>query len=1226
MSPRNEISKAAASLLICLGMIWSGLAHATYAILASGPYAYITNYNSNTVSVVDTASSSVLAEIPVGGGPYGVAVHPNGKKAYITNYAGQSVSVIDAVNNVVSSTISLPRPSGVARPYGIDISPDGAHVYVATYPDNCLYVIDTSTEHIAATIAVGSAPRAVLVSHDGKQIYVANFSADSVSVIDAATNAVTSTIALSSSTGPIGLTLTPDDHTLYVTGYSSNQVHVIDAKSDSVTAAIPVGTRPWGIAVTPDGKTIYVGNYSGNVSATTSISVIDASTNAVSASIALPAKVFPSGLAVHPDGTRVYVASYSTGVVYVLDTATHTIQSTTQVGRRPYAFGNFIALPQPGVSLSSPADKSLLNDPYPLISLELFGQCLFDRCMVDQTFLATYQLTATLNGKPVSAEFVADDPYYGAWSGLYTNFSPLIPLPEGTNTLSFQVTDRYGHSTPMQTASFTIDTIAPQFLSISPPDGATVLDANITLSGGVDDPHADVSVDFAHLVSGASSSQPGPNFAFPLNLNPGANRVDLLALDPAGNRTTASLHFTYTPFTLSITSPLNGDMISTDRTTVSGSFSGANAATVSVNGVTASINGTSFSAANVPVAPGYNLLVARGTRTADGKVATQSITVTGPATLSIDSPADNATLNATTTIVSGTVLGMSTPAITVNGVAASLSGNDYSATVPLAYGSNALTAIASEGNQTLTKAVTVTRRAALSVVSPANGATLVTDTATVTGKTLGMSTPLVSVNGVTASVNGNNFSATVPLTYGGNSLTVTASEGDEFATQTLNVTCESPTLTVSNIAYNGDSAIISGNYQGPMGTTVTLNGIAATLDGANFSAQVPLKYGPNAIQIVATTPAGGTATHILTLTSTVPTVSISSPAAGATITNDRVTVTGTVDGPDGTTVSVNGVAASVSGNGFTTTNVPVGYGKVTLTATTTAPDGSSATSAVNVTGTATVLEITEPPDGSSINGDTILVSGRFQGPPNSGVTVNGVLANIDNGRFYANNVSLVSGANTLTATYTTQDGATDSKTVNVSSTGSNPIQVTATEYVGLAPMSLTLQVVDASGDENISVGVEPGGNGSAGAGTVDGNTATFPVTYTTPGTYTPTVIVTDSTGTHTQTLTLVVHDPSAIDSLLRNIYGDMLARLKVGDIDRALAAVTGGVYDKYKDVFTTLRPGLSDAVDQIGVLQTGALNSEMAEYSVLRSSGDSAETFFIYFIRGDDGVWRIDGM
>ena len=68
------------------------------------------------------------------------------------------------------------------------------------------------------------------------------------------------------------------------------------------------------------------------------------------------------------------------------------------------------------------------------------------------------------------------------------------------------------------------------------------------------------------------------------------------------------------------------------------------------------------------------------------------------------------------------------------------------------------------------------------------------------------------------------------------------------------------------------------------------------------------------------------------------------------------------------------------------------------------------------------------------------------------------------------------------------------------------------------------------------------------------------------------------------------------------------------------------MHAKYQNVFTQLGANLSSAVDQIGTLQTGALNSEMAEYTVLRSAGGSAQTFLIYFLRGDDGVWQIDGM
>ena len=45
--------------------------------------AYVTNTNGNTVSVIDTATNSVIATIPVGLGPTAVAVTPNGRFAYV---------------------------------------------------------------------------------------------------------------------------------------------------------------------------------------------------------------------------------------------------------------------------------------------------------------------------------------------------------------------------------------------------------------------------------------------------------------------------------------------------------------------------------------------------------------------------------------------------------------------------------------------------------------------------------------------------------------------------------------------------------------------------------------------------------------------------------------------------------------------------------------------------------------------------------------------------------------------------------------------------------------------------------------------------------------------------------------------------------------------------------------------------------------------------------------
>jgi YVTN family beta-propeller protein len=45
--------------------------------------AYIANEGSDNVSVIDTAAQSVIATVPVGSEPFGVAVNPVGTRVYV---------------------------------------------------------------------------------------------------------------------------------------------------------------------------------------------------------------------------------------------------------------------------------------------------------------------------------------------------------------------------------------------------------------------------------------------------------------------------------------------------------------------------------------------------------------------------------------------------------------------------------------------------------------------------------------------------------------------------------------------------------------------------------------------------------------------------------------------------------------------------------------------------------------------------------------------------------------------------------------------------------------------------------------------------------------------------------------------------------------------------------------------------------------------------------------
>src|ERR1700737_432941 len=63
---------------------------------ASGPLAFITNVADNTVSVIEPATHTVTATVPVGARPLGVAVTRDGGHAYVANVVDNTVSVIDA--------------------------------------------------------------------------------------------------------------------------------------------------------------------------------------------------------------------------------------------------------------------------------------------------------------------------------------------------------------------------------------------------------------------------------------------------------------------------------------------------------------------------------------------------------------------------------------------------------------------------------------------------------------------------------------------------------------------------------------------------------------------------------------------------------------------------------------------------------------------------------------------------------------------------------------------------------------------------------------------------------------------------------------------------------------------------------------------------------------------------------------------------------------------------
>src|SRR5215510_2823499 len=100
---------------------------------------YVTNRDDNTVSVIDTATNTVIATIPVGARPTLLAVTPDAAFAYVANQEGNTVSVIATASNTVVATVPVGN-----FPFGVAITPNGAFAYVANLFDNTVSVIATA--------------------------------------------------------------------------------------------------------------------------------------------------------------------------------------------------------------------------------------------------------------------------------------------------------------------------------------------------------------------------------------------------------------------------------------------------------------------------------------------------------------------------------------------------------------------------------------------------------------------------------------------------------------------------------------------------------------------------------------------------------------------------------------------------------------------------------------------------------------------------------------------------------------------------------------------------------------------------------------------------------------------------------------------------------------------------------------------------------------------------
>jgi len=162
---------------------WSGVAY-----LPARHWIYAANRGESKdpghIVVFDEGTRQVVAHIPVEVAPYQLLFSADGKRLFVSNWSSDSVSVIDTATNHVIRILHVGM-----NPNDMKLSADG-RVFVACSNDNTVYVIDARTlqitERLSTTLTPlapeGSTPDALAIDDTHHLLYIANADNNSIAV------------------------------------------------------------------------------------------------------------------------------------------------------------------------------------------------------------------------------------------------------------------------------------------------------------------------------------------------------------------------------------------------------------------------------------------------------------------------------------------------------------------------------------------------------------------------------------------------------------------------------------------------------------------------------------------------------------------------------------------------------------------------------------------------------------------------------------------------------------------------------------------------------------------------------------------------------------------------------------------------------------------------------------------------------------------------------------
>lgn len=370
------------SLLIGVAFLAAGLGPAAGARAsgigsafesADGPYLYVANQASASVTVIDVMTDEVVRTIDLtrlgfseNAKPHHVVVEPDGSAFYVSLIGDGFVLKLTPAGDLLGR-------AAFETPGMLALDPHSDQLWVgrsmmAVSPPQRIGRIERSDMSIDEVDVFFDRPHALALSPDGRYVYTASLAGNDIAIIDP----IEERVELLKVPGPthvfVQFAVSPDGSTLVTGGEMSGKLLVFgleDPMRPKMITEIEVNPMPWHPVFSPDGSHLYFGNRGANT-----VTVVRSSDWSVEAVIEDAAFAEPHGSAISPDGRKLYISNRNVkdpaaddegmnhgamahagaapgaerlGSVTVIDTATLEVMETIDVGQ--YAAGMGTSVP-----------------------------------------------------------------------------------------------------------------------------------------------------------------------------------------------------------------------------------------------------------------------------------------------------------------------------------------------------------------------------------------------------------------------------------------------------------------------------------------------------------------------------------------------------------------------------------------------------------------------------------------------------------------------------------------------------------------------------------------------------------------------------------------------------------------------------------------------------------------------------------------------------------------